>query len=149
MSFSAFTSFREVWSSMIWKIVNCPFTFLGYCITHIHCQTTYSLFSTSSELTKPSHQWFTIVEGVARFLYLFVDRQLGFARFWCLSQKGIQATLWTIFISLIILIVLANDIRHWQVQWVWTNFVVSCHWSIFADKQTQKSFINVLRQPIF
>ena len=33
MSFSAVTSFSEVWCSIIWKIVNCPFTFLGHCMS--------------------------------------------------------------------------------------------------------------------
>ena len=31
MSFRAVTSFSEVWCSIIWKIVKCPFTFLGHC----------------------------------------------------------------------------------------------------------------------
>ena len=33
MSFSVVTPFSEVWRSIIWKILNCPFTFLGHCIT--------------------------------------------------------------------------------------------------------------------
>ena len=32
MTFRAVTPFSEVWCSIIWKIVNCPFTFLVHCI---------------------------------------------------------------------------------------------------------------------